>query len=194
MENRPLGLSYVVCDNQRNLRFEVDSFNIVEDPMGKLDGKVALVTGGGRGIGRGIARGLAGEDAAVVITGRVQPTLNETVRLITEAGGSAVTVCGDIADENHIHDVFETLMRRFERLDILVNNAASFDGGPLDQLSTEAWDRAIATNLRGPFLCTREAMRIMKPQGGGRIINIGSISARRVRPDSAPYSTTKHGV
>ena len=162
--------------------------------MGKLDGKVALVTGGGRGIGRGIACSLADEGAAVEITGRHQSTLDETVRVISTAGGSAVAVCGDIADENHVCDAFETLMQRFGRLDILVNNAAAFDGGPLDELTTEAWDRAIATNLRGPFLCTREAVRIMKPQGGGRIINIGSISARRVRPQSAPYSATKHGI
>src|SRR5262249_52161101 len=69
-----------------------------------------------------------------------------------------------------------------------------FEGGPLDELSVEAWDRVIAVNLRGPFLCTREAMRIMKRQGGGRIINIGSISAQRVRPQSAPYSASKHGL
>jgi NAD(P)-dependent dehydrogenase (short-subunit alcohol dehydrogenase family) len=75
-----------------------------------------------------------------------------------------------------------------------VNNAGSFAGGPLDELSVAAWDRVVAVNLRAPFLCTREAMRIMKRQGGGRIINIGSISAQRVRPRSAPYSATKFGL
>src|SRR5262249_56187515 len=75
-----------------------------------------------------------------------------------------------------------------------VNNAGAFDGGPLDEISVEAWDRVLRVNLRAPFLCTREAMRIMKRQGGGRIINIGSISAQRVRPNSAPYSASKHGL
>lgn len=85
-------------------------------------------------------------------------------------------------------------MERFGRLDILVNNAGAFDGGPIDELSVEAWDRVMATNLRAPFLCTRAAMRIMKRQHQGRIINIGSISAQRVRPHSAPYSASKHGL
>src|SRR5262249_56444740 len=75
-----------------------------------------------------------------------------------------------------------------------VNNAGAFDGGPLDEISVEAWDRVLRVNLRAPFLCTREALRIMKRQGGGRIINIGSISAQRVRPDSAAYSASKHGL
>src|SRR4029078_7663509 len=79
-------------------------------------------------------------------------------------------------------------------LDILVNNAGAFDGGPIDELAVELWDKVLAINLRAPFLCTREAMRIMKRQHSGRIINIGSISAQRVRPHSAPYSASKHGL
>src|SRR5262245_52352394 len=85
-------------------------------------------------------------------------------------------------------------METYGRLDILVNNAAAFEGGAIDELAVEAWDRVIAVNLRGPFLCTREAMRIMKRQQGGRIINIGSISAQRVRPNSAAYSASKFGI
>jgi len=77
---------------------------------------------------------------------------------------------------------------------VLVNNAGAFDGGPLDELSLEAWNKVLAVNLTGPFLCTRAAFRIMKKQGGGRIINVSSISAQRVRPRSAPYSASKHGV
>jgi NAD(P)-dependent dehydrogenase (short-subunit alcohol dehydrogenase family) len=99
-----------------------------------------------------------------------------------------------VADESQVEALFERVRKEFGRLDLLVNNAGAFDGGPLDQLSVEAWDKVINTNLRAPFLCTRAALRIMKPQQSGRIINIGSISAQRVRPGSGPYSASKHGL
>ncbi len=103
-------------------------------------------------------------------------------------------IVADVTDEKQVLDIFAKTIERFSRLDILVNNAGAFDGGPIDELSLETWDKVMAVNLRGPFLCTREAFRIMKKQGGGRIINIGSISAQRVRHGSAPYSTSKHGI
>jgi NAD(P)-dependent dehydrogenase (short-subunit alcohol dehydrogenase family) len=103
-------------------------------------------------------------------------------------------VVADVTEETQVRDVFAKTIERFGRLDILVNNAGAFDGGPIDELSLETWDKVMAVNLRGPFLCTREAFRIMKKQGGGRIINIGSIAAQRVRPGSAPYSASKHGL
>ena len=162
--------------------------------MSKLTGKVALVTGGNRGIGKGIARGLAAEGAALVITARGAPALDQTAAELRAAGADVLAVPGDIADEGHVRELFRRTLERFGRLDVLVNNAGAFDGGPLDELSVEAWDKVIAINLRGPFLCMREAMRVMKKQGGGRIINIGSISAQRVRPNSAAYSASKHGV
>lgn len=93
-----------------------------------------------------------------------------------------------------MQELFRQALERFGRLDLLVNNAGVFDGGPLDELTLESWEKVMAVNLRGPFLCTREALRIMKPQRNGRIINIGSISAQRVRPNSAPYSTSKFGL
>jgi NAD(P)-dependent dehydrogenase (short-subunit alcohol dehydrogenase family) len=162
--------------------------------MGKLDGKVALVTGGNKGIGKGIALGLAAEGAALVLTARGEAELRQTAEEIAASGASVLALPGDVTDEKQVQDLFLRTQERFGRLDLLVNNAGAFDGGPIDQLSVEAWDKVIAVNLRGPFLCTREAMRVMKKQGGGRIINIGSISAQRVRPGSAAYSASKHGL
>ncbi len=162
--------------------------------MGKLDGKVALVTGANRGIGRGIARGLAREGAAIVLAARGAVELESVVAEVKALGAGTLAVPTDVTQESQVESLFARTIEQFGRLDILVNNAGAFDGGPIDELSTEAWDKVIAVNLRGPFLCTRAAFRIMKPQGGGRIINIGSISAQRVRPGSAPYSASKHGI
>lgn len=162
--------------------------------MSKLKGKIALVTGASSGIGFGIARGLAVEGASLILTARNSEKLNQNAEELSKAGTAVLTLSADVSDEAQVQEVFRQTMERFGRLDLLVNNAGVFDGGPLDELSVEAWDRVMATNLRGPFLCTREAMRIMKAQRGGRIINIGSISAQRVRPNSAAYSTSKHGL
>jgi NAD(P)-dependent dehydrogenase (short-subunit alcohol dehydrogenase family) len=162
--------------------------------VGGLDGKVVLVTGGSRGIGKGIARGMAGEGASVAIAARPSPALTETERELRDAGATVLAVPTDVTDEGQVERLFGAVVDRFGRLDVLVNNAGAFDGGPLDELSLEAWNKVIGVNLTGPFLCTREAFRIMKRQGGGRIINVSSISAQRVRPRSAPYSASKHGV
>ncbi len=162
--------------------------------MGGLDGKIALVTGANRGIGKGIARGLAREGASLVITARGAEDLERTAAELSGAGVTVIPIAGDVSDETHVDRLFQGAMDRFGRLDILVNNAGAFDGAPLDEFPTEAWNRVIGVNLTAPFLCTRVAMRIMKRQGGGRIINVASISAQRVRPNSAAYSASKHGV
>ena len=162
--------------------------------MGQLDGKVALITGGNKGIGKGIAAGLAAEGASLVLVARDKGSLDRTSTELSAKGRRILTVAADVTDEAQVEKLFRQTLSAFGRLDILVNNAGAFDGGPLDELSVEAWDKVIAVNLRAPFLCTRQAMRIMKKQGGGRIINIGSISAQRVRPQSAPYSASKHGL
>lgn len=162
--------------------------------MGKLAGKVALVTGASRGIGRGIAHLYARHGASLVLTARSRDALANVADELNQLGAETAYLPGDVAEPQHVDALYELLQQRFARLDILVNNAGAFDGGPLDDFSLEAWDRVIATNLRGPFLCTRAAMRIMKQQGTGRIINIGSISAQRVRPHSAAYSTSKYGL
>ena len=162
--------------------------------MGKLENKVALVTGGSRGIGKGISRGLIEEGANVIIVSRDSQALDRAAAELSSGNSTVLAKPADVADEEQVEDVFRAAVEQFGRLDILVNNAGAFDGGPLEDLSVEVWDRVMAVNLRGPFLCTRAAMRIMKPRGGGRIINVGSISAQRVRPDSAPYSASKHGL
>ena len=163
--------------------------------MGKLDGKVAIVTGGNRGIGKGIAKGLAAEGASLTIAARNAELLEETANELRANGTKVLAVPTDVTDEVQIKALFEKAMAEYGRLDILVNNAGAFDAGPIDELSTEAWDWVVGVNLRAPFLCTREAFGIMKAQGkGGRIINVGSISSHRVRPRTAPYSATKFGI
>jgi NAD(P)-dependent dehydrogenase (short-subunit alcohol dehydrogenase family) len=162
--------------------------------MGRLDGKVALVTGSSRSIGKAIAIALAKEGASLVLAARTVKGLENTAAAVRAGGSRAEVVPTDLRIEPQIDNLFKRTTEVFGRLDILVNNAGVFDGGPIDQLSTEAWDNVIATNLRAPFLCTRAAFRIMKGQGGGRIINIGSISASRVRQNNAPYSSAKFGL
>jgi NAD(P)-dependent dehydrogenase (short-subunit alcohol dehydrogenase family) len=162
--------------------------------MGKLEGKVAIVTGGNRGIGAGIARAFVREGCAVALAARDEARLRQTVEELESEGATVLPVATDVTDEGQVEQLFARTMERFGRVDILVNNAGAFDGGPIDELTLETWEKVMAVNLRGPFLCTRAAFRIMKDQRGGRIINIASISAQRVRPNSAPYSTSKHGL
>ncbi|MCI0739283.1 MAG: SDR family oxidoreductase [Gemmataceae bacterium] len=162
--------------------------------MPQLIGKVALITGGNKGIGKAVALGLAAEGASVALVARNEKDLERARADFVARCFNVLAVTADVTDERQVQTAFAKTTERFGRLDILVNNAGAFDGGPLDELSLEAWEKVLAVNLTGPFLCTREAFRIMKKQGGGRIINIGSISAQRVRPHSAPYSASKHGL
>ncbi len=162
--------------------------------MGKLDGKVALITGGNRGIGAGMARAFAREGCALALAARDADRLRQTADELEATGAAVLAVPTDVTDEKDVERLFQQTLERFGRLDVLANNAGAFDGGPLDELSLETWEKVMAVNLRGPFLCSRAAFRIMKEQGGGRIINVGSISAQRVRMNSAPYSTSKHGL
>lgn len=162
--------------------------------MGKLAGKIALITGASRGIGKGIAEGFAREGAALILVARDMDRLRKIEEEMSAERRNVVIIQADVTSEAQVQAAFQQTMNMFGRLDILVNNAGVFDGGPLDELTLEAWEKVMAVNLRGPFLCTREVLRIMKPQQSGRIINIGSISAQRVRPNSAAYSTSKHGI
>lgn len=162
--------------------------------MGQLEGKVAIVTGGGSGIGKGIAKAFANEGCAVVIAGRNAQRLQAAAAELAQSGSPILAVPTDVTVEEQVKALFRQTMERFGRLDILVNSSGAFDGGPIEELSLEAWNRVIGANLTGPFLCIREAFPIMKKAGGGRIINIGSISAQRSRMYMAPYTASKFGI
>jgi NAD(P)-dependent dehydrogenase (short-subunit alcohol dehydrogenase family) len=142
--------------------------------MGKPEGKVAIVTGGSRGIGKAIARGLAAEGANVVIAARGVEKLTQAAQEIAGPGATVVPIPTDVTNEAEVTALFQRTLDLFHRLDILVNNAGVFDGGPLDELPVETWDKVMAANLRGPFLCTRAALRIMKPQGVGESSTSGA--------------------
>jgi NAD(P)-dependent dehydrogenase (short-subunit alcohol dehydrogenase family) len=159
--------------------------------MQKLHNKVAFITGATGGIGAGIARAFAGAGAHLLITGRDEDKLNTLAQAL---GENILALPADITDEAQVIRLFDRLKERFGRLDLLVNNAGAFSGAPLEELSLETWSKVIATNLTAPMLCTREALKLMKPQRNGRIINIGSIAAMRVRPHTAPYAASKFGV
>jgi NADP-dependent 3-hydroxy acid dehydrogenase YdfG len=159
--------------------------------------KVAVVTGAGSGIGRLSASALADDGFQMVLAGRRLSALEETRADIEAAGGQAICVETDVTDEDSVTGLFTTATREFGRVDLLFNNAGvGMDPVPLTEVTVDAWQRLIATNLTGTFLCTREAFRVMKDQEpqGGRIINNGSISAHVPRPNSVGYTATKHAI
>jgi NAD(P)-dependent dehydrogenase (short-subunit alcohol dehydrogenase family) len=162
--------------------------------MRKLAGRVAVITGASRGIGKGIALAFAREGASVVVAARNAESLQQVVSEIEQFGGAAKAFQTDVTHEKDVSNLFKFAATAFERVDILVNNAGLVQAGAIDELSVELWDRVVDTNLKGTFLCSREAFRIMKSQRSGRIINIGSVSAQRPRVNSAPYSASKFGV
>ena len=162
--------------------------------MAQLEGKVAIITGAGTGIGKGICRSFAREGARLVLASRNRANLEATADEVRSQGGTALVVPTDVTAEDQVRTLIEKTHEEFRRLDILVNNSGAFDGGPLEDITLETWQKVVGVNLTGPFLCTREAMRIMKAQGGGRIINIGSISAQMPRMNHSPYTATKHGL
>ncbi len=159
--------------------------------------KIALVTGAGSGIGKQVAVALAQNGYAVVLAGRRREPLEATAREISQANSQSLAVPADVGDPNSVRELFAKTRNAFGRLDLLFNNAGiSGRDLPLEDLAYEEWKSVVDTNLTGAFLCTQEAFKIMKSQEprGGRIINNGSISAHAPRPNSAPYTATKHGV
>jgi NAD(P)-dependent dehydrogenase (short-subunit alcohol dehydrogenase family) len=161
--------------------------------------KIAVVTGAGSGIGRAVALALHKADYAVVLAGRRVDRLERTAADAAAGGGQQKTliVPTDVGQPAAVATLFSQTVQAFGRLDLLFNNAGMFAPAiPLEDLTPEQWQAVLDVNLTGPFLCTQHAFRIMKSQQprGGRIINNGSISAQVPRPNSAPYTATKHAI
>lgn len=144
--------------------------------MGRLDGKVAIVTGAGRGLGKGIAKKLAEEGAKVVVCDVLQDIAQECTDELLEAGLQAVAVAGDISKEEDVAALYTKAEQKFGKVDIVVNNAGINRDGTLHKMSNEQWDAVIGVNLTGTFYMMREAAKRMREQEGGRIVNISSMS------------------
>jgi len=161
------------------------------------NGKIALVTGGGSGIGRAVGLALHSAGYSVTLAGRRLAELERTAALANGPGGAMLPVPADVSDPESVRALFARITEVFGRLDVLFNNAGtSAPAIPMEDLTYEQWNAVVAVNLTGAFLCAREAIRLMKSQKprGGRIINNGSISAHAPRPNSAPYTATKHAI
>ncbi|MEE9265984.1 MAG: SDR family oxidoreductase [Gammaproteobacteria bacterium] len=159
--------------------------------------KIALVSGAGSGIGRQVAIALCEAGYAVALAGRREDPLKETAALAGESGSRTLVVPTDVSDPSSVIALFDKTREEFGRLDVLFNNAGvNVPGIPMEDLSIEQWKTVVDINLTGVFLCSQQAIKLMKSQKpkGGRIINNGSISAHVPRPNSAPYTSTKHAI
>jgi NAD(P)-dependent dehydrogenase (short-subunit alcohol dehydrogenase family) len=159
--------------------------------------KVAVVTGAGSGIGRAVALALLAEGYAVVLAGRRREALDRTAAAAGPAGDRVLGVTADVSNPASVQELFSKTKATFGRLDLLFNNAGTnAPAVPLEDLTVEQWQAVVGVNLSGAFFCTREAFQLMKSQAsrGGRIINNGSVSAHAPRPNSAPYTATKHAL
>jgi NAD(P)-dependent dehydrogenase (short-subunit alcohol dehydrogenase family) len=160
-------------------------------------GRIAIVTGAGSGIGRATSLALLEDGYSVVLAGRRRDALERTAAEAGAAAAQALVVPTDVADPTSVQTLFDATRDAFGRLDLLFSNAGmSAPGPPLEDLTFDQWRQVVAVNLTGAFLCTQAAFRLMKDQNprGGRIINNGSLSAYVPRPNSAPYTATKHAI
>jgi len=161
------------------------------------DNKIAIITGAGSGVGRAAALALYANGYAVTLAGRRSDVLNTTADLAQDEGERTLVVPTDVSDPESVKALFQQTCHKFGRVDVLFNNAGlGARPVPLEELSVEEWQSVVDVNLTGAFLCTQEAFRTMKAQKpcGGRIINNGSVSAYAPRPNSAPYTATKHAI
>ncbi len=162
--------------------------------MGQLDGKTSLVTGASGGLGRCIALALAKSGSNIAIAARSVDKLEGVRREIEAEGVSCLAVPSDVTKEEDVTNLFGAVRDRFKALDLLVNNAGLALGGPSDAVSFEVWRSVMGVNVDGAFLCSREALAMMKPCQSGRIINIGSVSAKVPRVNAAPYTASKFAL
>lgn len=160
----------------------------------ELTGKTAIVTGGGSGIGRGIALALGQKGVRIVVCGRRMPPIEETVALIRQAGGEALSIQADVAQEADVQRVVDRALEAYQTIDILVNNAGVGGGGPLHEMDSRAWDHVMAVNLRAPFLMARYALPVMRSQRLGHIINISSESGLEYYTEDSAYGVSKHAL
>lgn len=159
-----------------------------------LNQTVAVVTGASTGIGFGIAEALLEAGCRVAICARSEEKLKKAAERLEQFGSDVLAISCDVSIEFQVQSLFAQVDAVLGPVGILVNNAGAFDGGPVEDLTFDAWNNVIGSCLTGSFLCTREAFRRMKPQRRGRVLNIGSISAQRPRMNSAPYTAAKFGV
>lgn len=157
-------------------------------------GQVGVVTGGTRGIGRAIAAGLAKNGVNLIVAGRNLDAANETVASLAAYGIKAMGIKLDVSNAEEVEKAFEEIRKEFQRIDILINNAGITKDGLLLRMREEAWDSVIDINLKGVFLCSREAIKDMAKQRYGRIVNITSVAAFMGNPGQANYSASKAGI
>jgi 3-oxoacyl-[acyl-carrier protein] reductase len=162
--------------------------------MPRLARKVAIVTGSSSGIGKAIALRFAQEGALVVVSGRREPLCRQVVEQIRTGGGESIAIPADVSDESQVDRLIAETLRQYGRVDILVNNAGIGGGASVAETKTEDFDRVIATNLRGTFLCSRAGFRAMQAGGGGAIINISSVCGVDAWSGTGTYSASKHGI
>jgi NAD(P)-dependent dehydrogenase (short-subunit alcohol dehydrogenase family) len=160
----------------------------------KLEGKVALITGAGSGIGQATAMLFAGEGAEVAVNDINISSAEGTADAIKKMGRKAIALKADVAEENEVIDMVERVIKELGGINILVNNAGVGGGGPVLESSAATWDRVMAVNLRGTYLCCRQAGRWMASRNAGKILNISSIAALRFRSNMSAYASAKAGV
>ncbi|HEV7417672.1 MAG TPA: SDR family oxidoreductase [Tianweitania sediminis] len=162
-----------------------------------VENKVALVTGAGSGVGRSVSLALMRAGWTVVLVGRREGVLEETLGMAGRSAGDSLVLAGDVSDPASVEEIFRRVEAECGRLDLLFNNAGTFaKTATIDEIPVDTWSEVVGVNLTGAFLCARAAFALMRRQvpRGGRIINNGSVSATTPRPGSAPYTATKHAI